>query len=134
MSIDRAKCINLQACATACPFAKPMFADDKQEPNIIIGWQIEHPAQKCTMCLDRLDKGLKPACVSSCVGRALDFGDMAVLEKTYGSEEGVVKLNPTDFPYVYKNNKTDTKPSLLVKKKGAGLTVHKSSKYNVIKP
>ena len=130
VTIDREKCIELQACLDACPFAKPQIADDKQEPNTIIGWQTLHPAQKCTMCTDRLDEGLKPACVSSCIGRALDFGEMAVLEKTYGGANGAVRLNATDFPYVYKNNKTDTKPAMLVKKKsGTSLTIHKSTSY-----
>ncbi len=129
VTIDRKKCTNLLACIDACPFAKPQIADSKQEPNSIIGWQVEHPAQKCTMCVDKLDKGLKPACVSSCVGRALDFGNMSDLKKTYGSEVGFTRLNPTDFPYVYKNNKNDTKPALYVKKKGAPLTVHKGTGY-----
>ena len=31
------------------------------------------------MCVDRLEVGLKPACVSACVGNALDFG---VIEST----------------------------------------------------
>jgi molybdopterin-containing oxidoreductase family iron-sulfur binding subunit len=32
--------------------------------------------QKCDFCQDRVDKGLEPACVSSCVGRAKHFGDL----------------------------------------------------------
>ena len=128
VNIDRKKCINLLACATACPFAKPQFADDKQEPNSIIGWQIAHPAQKCTMCVDRLEKGLDPACVSSCVGRALDFGDMAVLKAKYADAVQVSPSDP-DFAFIFKNNKTDTKPSLLIRKKTTHLTVVKSTKY-----
>ena len=31
------------------------------------------------MCVDRLEVGLKPACVSACLGNALDFG---VIENT----------------------------------------------------
>ncbi len=129
VTINRKQCIGLLACADACPFAKPKFADDKQEPNSIIGWQIEHPAQKCTMCVDRLEKGLDPACVSSCVGRALDFGDMEVLKAKYTDS---VQVSPTDpdFEFIFKNNKTDTKPSLLIKKKTAHITISKSSTYN----
>ena len=32
-------------------------------------------AQKCTLCVHRIDKGLKPACVETCPTKALTFGD-----------------------------------------------------------
>jgi molybdopterin-containing oxidoreductase family iron-sulfur binding subunit len=32
-------------------------------------------ARKCHFCLHRLDKGLLPACVTTCIGRATYFGD-----------------------------------------------------------
>lgn len=32
-------------------------------------------ARKCHFCLQRLDKGMLPACVTSCIGRATFFGD-----------------------------------------------------------
>lgn len=32
--------------------------------------------RKCTFCLHRLESGMLPACVSTCVGRAMYFGDM----------------------------------------------------------
>ena len=35
---------------------------------------MEGQVQKCNMCVDRLEVGLKPACVSACLGNALNFG------------------------------------------------------------
>lgn len=125
VSIHRELCLNYQACLSACPFAKPKIADDKQEPHPFIGWEINHPAQKCNACRDRLSKGDKPACVKACVGRALDFGEINEIIAKYPS---AVRLNPIDFPYAYKNNRTETNPCVFIKKRG-GLTVHRSSVY-----
>ena len=33
-------------------------------------------ARKCTFCAHRLDKGMLPMCVSTCIGRATFFGDL----------------------------------------------------------
>ena len=46
------------------------------------------------MCVDRLEVGLKPACVSACVGNALDFG---VIESTPENREQV-KTSIPGFP------------------------------------
>jgi DMSO reductase anchor subunit len=35
---------------------------------------VKGQVSKCNMCVDRLEVGLKPACVSACLGNALDFG------------------------------------------------------------
>jgi anaerobic dimethyl sulfoxide reductase subunit B (iron-sulfur subunit) len=135
VTIHRDLCQGLRACISACPFAKPMMADDKQEPRPLNSWQIQHPAQKCTMCLeDRLNNGLKPACVMSCVGRAMDWGTVDYINTTYGSEPGFARLNATDFPYLFVNNSNDTGPNLYVKKMPPnggqkGMKVHKSSAY-----
>jgi len=39
---------------------------------------------KCTMCMDRLEQGLKPICVLSCSMRALEFGPLEDLQQKYG--------------------------------------------------
>lgn len=39
---------------------------------------------KCTMCIDRLEEGLRPICVLSCSLRALDFGPIEELRAKYG--------------------------------------------------
>ncbi|MEE9610838.1 MAG: 4Fe-4S dicluster domain-containing protein, partial [Desulfatiglandales bacterium] len=36
----------------------------------------EHPADKCTLCVHRLEGGLVPACVNTCQGNARIIGDL----------------------------------------------------------
>jgi DMSO reductase iron-sulfur subunit len=55
-------CFGCGYCTWVCPYNAPQL-----DP---VGGQVE----KCNMCVDRLEVGLKPACVSACVGNALDFG------------------------------------------------------------
>ncbi len=59
--IDQEKCIGCMACATACPWDIPV-------KNPATG-----TAVKCDFCMDRIDNGLKPACVSKCTTQALKF-------------------------------------------------------------
>ena len=55
-------CFGCGYCTWVCPYNAPQL-----DP---MAGQVE----KCNMCVDRLEVGLKPACVSACVGNALDFG------------------------------------------------------------
>ncbi len=55
-------CFGCGYCTWVCPYNAPQL-----DP-------IEGHVQKCNMCVDRLEAGLKPACVSACLGNALDFG------------------------------------------------------------
>lgn len=34
---------------------------------------------KCNFCMDRLDQGLKPACVAGCTSRALEFLEISTV-------------------------------------------------------
>ena len=115
--VDRAKCQSLQGCIKACPFGKTLIAKDKQESTDLQaqnGWQIAHPMQKCDMCRERVSKGEKPACVASCVGRALDWGTLEYIVSEYPD---AVRMNPSEFPYAYVNSTTDTQPNFFVRKK-----------------
>lgn len=62
------KCIGCRYCMNACPFGVPHFDWDK---GLIEGAFID----KCTMCPQRIDVGLEPACVATCPTEALMFGD-----------------------------------------------------------
>lgn len=72
--VDPEKCKGARKCWLACPYGAPQYADD--EAGTIMS--------KCTMCVDRLEQGLKPICVLSCSLRALEFGPLHELESKYG--------------------------------------------------
>ena len=55
-------CFGCGYCTWVCPYNAPQL--DTKAGHV----------SKCNMCVDRLEVGLKPACVSACLGNALDFG------------------------------------------------------------
>ncbi len=60
-------CFGCGYCTWVCPYNAPQL-----DP-------VAGHVSKCNMCVDRLEVGLKPACVSACLANALDFG---VIETT----------------------------------------------------
>jgi len=61
--INPGQCTACDACIDACPYHVLFINPDTGIP------------EKCHLCAHRIEKGLKPACVSPCVGQALIFGD-----------------------------------------------------------
>ena len=57
-------CFGCGYCTWVCPYNAPQLDHSKGHVS------------KCNMCVDRLEVGLKPACVSACLAGALDFGIM----------------------------------------------------------
>jgi len=55
-------CFGCGYCTWVCPYNAPQL-----DP-------VQGTVSKCNMCVDRLEVGLKPACVAACLGNALDFG------------------------------------------------------------
>ena len=62
--IDYDRCWGCGACLNACPY-------DARFMN-----PITKTADKCTFCAQRVDQGLLPACVETCVGGARQFGNI----------------------------------------------------------
>jgi len=83
--VDQDKCIGCHSCVVACPYqARFIPASDKgyygaektpYEEVTYREWQAG-TAQKCTLCVHRIDEGLEPSCVETCPTRALVFGDL----------------------------------------------------------
>lgn len=55
-------CFGCGYCTWVCPYNAPQL-----DP-------VKGRVEKCNMCVDRLEQGLKPACVAACLGNALEFG------------------------------------------------------------
>jgi Fe-S-cluster-containing dehydrogenase component len=63
-------CIGCGSCMLACPFG-----------SIAAGLKNHIPA-KCDQCLDRLNRGERPRCVTTCVAGALKFEKTATMPDT----------------------------------------------------
>lgn len=73
--VDPDKCKGTRQCAVACPYGSPKFASEAPGSKMT----------KCTMCIDRLEEGLLPICVTSCPLRAFDFGPLEEMQAKYGN-------------------------------------------------
>ena len=94
--VDDALCVGCKSCWDACPYGAPRFSD---EPKM----------KKCNLCIGRLEKGQLPACIDTCIPRALDFGPIDELEKKYGTCRAL-KAMP---------DPSAVKPSIIFKEAGA---------------
>ncbi|WP_313350379.1 4Fe-4S dicluster domain-containing protein [Paracoccus sp. (in: a-proteobacteria)] len=85
VDIDSTLCIGCRKCEAACPYGAPQF---NVELNIV---------QKCNMCIDELEVGRKPYCVSACMMRVLDVGPLDQIDagtfdtKAVGPSESLVR-------------------------------------------
>ena len=64
VEIDYDLCIGCGACVNACPY-DARFMDPTT-----------NTAGKCNFCSQRIDQGLLPACVETCIGGARQFADL----------------------------------------------------------
>ena len=83
VDFDQTKCIGCQYCIAGCPFDIPRFDTTTKK------------VYKCTMCVDRVDAGLEPACVKACPTGSIRFGSKQEM-LAYG-ETKVGKLRERGF-------------------------------------
>jgi formate dehydrogenase beta subunit len=62
VDVNPENCIGCGYCETGCPFDVPRFH------------QTTGKMAKCTLCVDRVDVGLEPACIKACPTGCLQFG------------------------------------------------------------
>ncbi|MEQ6376057.1 4Fe-4S dicluster domain-containing protein [Bacillaceae bacterium S4-13-56] len=67
--VDYDACIGCGYCVQNCPFGVIQLNEYKEENGTT-----QRRAQKCTLCTDRLDNGLLPACATACHTGAIQYG------------------------------------------------------------
>lgn len=69
VDVNTDKCVGCGYCVQNCPFDVVQLATYKDKNG-----KEYKKAQKCTMCVDRLEEGMQPACVTTCHTDAMEFG------------------------------------------------------------
>jgi len=78
---DMNRCIGCRYCMAACPYEVRSFLWEEPSGAWPEAWKGKAEEKhgfvvKCHACYHRIEKGLKPACVDTCVGGARIFGDL----------------------------------------------------------
>ncbi len=103
--IDQDVCCGSRGCVIACPYGAIHYyehADDLATPfaEAKVGRHQAGTAQKCSFCVDRLERGLDPACVVSCPTGTRIFGDLedadSPLAQALESRESMPLAAPVD--------------------------------------
>ncbi|MEW6071548.1 MAG: sulfate reduction electron transfer complex DsrMKJOP subunit DsrO [Planctomycetota bacterium] len=82
--MDMHRCIGCRYCVVGCPYGARSFnyGDPREflpngEPtNARYPTRSKGVVEKCTLCTERLARGLRPACVEACPAGAMLFGDL----------------------------------------------------------
>ena len=90
--IDGDLCIGCRYCEMACPYKAPQYDVNQKIMT------------KCDFCIDLLEIGQSPACVSACQMRVLQFGNLTDLQNEHGDFIPVFPLPNPDL----------TKPAIVV--------------------
>ena len=91
VTVDKDLCIGCKYCQIACPYGARYFVEKWEsyfpengpltpiEVKAKKDWLAnfgEGTVTKCDFCSDRVEQGLKPACIPGCPGKARFFGDL----------------------------------------------------------
>jgi formate dehydrogenase iron-sulfur subunit len=79
-------------CITACPFGVLGRADHANDDG---------HAHKCTLCMDRQEDGLTPACAKSCPTASIQFGPVEDLRRTARARVETLRGRGNERAYLY---------------------------------
>lgn len=72
VQIDKDRCLGCGECASACPYGARYV--NESQINEELG--SDGTVDKCSYCMPRVEAGLQPACVQTCLAGARIFGDI----------------------------------------------------------
>jgi len=72
--INEELCIGCAECIEACPMGVMQFDKERGVP------------QKCDLCVERIDRGLQPACVAACPSHCIYYGDIEEITEIIGNQ------------------------------------------------
>jgi formate dehydrogenase iron-sulfur subunit len=82
-------CNGCKACIAACPF------------GVIDINPVSKTAQKCTLCYDRLQNGMEPACSKACPTDSIQFGSVKELRERAAKRVGQLHEQGEKRAYLY---------------------------------
>jgi formate dehydrogenase iron-sulfur subunit len=89
VDVDSTKCIGCGYCATGCPFDVPKFHAKTGK------------MAKCTLCVDRVEVGLEPACIKACPTGCLQFGTKDAMVAAGNTRVAQLKANGFEKAMLY---------------------------------
>lgn len=84
VTIDWEACIGCESCIAACPYegvrtlvdGEPQYQLDFKVGDATVPDHRANVVEKCTFCVERIDRGELPRCIDLCQARARYFGDL----------------------------------------------------------
>jgi Fe-S-cluster-containing dehydrogenase component len=74
-TITQDLCNGCKLCVVDCTFGMAQFDE------------VRKVAYKCDLCIDRLDKGLQPACVAACPSHCIYYGNKKEISRLSGKKK-----------------------------------------------
>jgi formate dehydrogenase iron-sulfur subunit len=87
--IQQDVCNGCRDCISACPYGAIGFSN------------VTGTARKCTMCYDRLQAGMEPACAKACPTQSIQFGPIDDLHKKAEARLAQLRAQGLDAPQLY---------------------------------
>lgn len=84
VTVNAEECIGCQSCIAACPYegvrtlldSEPSYQLDFAVGDYAVPAHKGNTVEKCTFCVERIDRGEQPRCMDVCFAHARYFGDL----------------------------------------------------------